>query len=219
MNVVKDLIIVGGGGFAREVVWLARECGAEWNLIGILDSHTNVPEMCGVPVLGGDEKCLEHLDAWYVIAVGSPRIRQRIASNLSNLGVTRFATLVHPGVLHSQFVTFGEGSIICAGCILTTQITIGRHNIINLGVSVGHDTTTGDFCTISPLAAISGNVTLEDGAEIGTNATIVQGLTVTRGSLLGAGSTLAKSMESPDVIAVGSPARSIKTQEPFPTLN
>lgn len=219
MSAVKNLIVVGGGGFAREVIWLARDCKAEWNVIGVLDSHTQESHLCEVPVLGGDEKCRDYPDAWYVVAVGSPRVRQRIVSGLEALGVSQFATLIHPSVQHSKYVTFGAGSIICAGCILTTQIEVGRHNIINLSVTVGHDTKMGDFVTISPLAAISGNVTLEDGAEIGTNATIVQGLTVTRGSLLGAGSTLAKSLESPNVIAVGSPARSIKSQDPFPVIN
>jgi len=214
MTATKELIIVGGGGFAREVIWLAREC-ADWNLIGLLDERATESELCGVPVLGGDEKCREHLDAWYVVAIGSPRVRRRIVVRLQELGVSNFATLVHPSVLKSEFVTIGEGSMICAGTILTTQIEIGRHNILNLSVSVGHDTTTGDFVTVSPLAAISGNVRMEDGVEIGTNATIIQGLNMSRGTLLGAGSTLTKSLETPDMVAIGSPARALKALDPF----
>ena len=37
---MKDLVIIGAGGFAREVAWLVEEINKEkpsWNLIGYID--------------------------------------------------------------------------------------------------------------------------------------------------------------------------------------
>ena len=80
----KPLIIVGGGGFGREIAWLARECAGEWDVVGILDNDRNGwgTTLCGVPVLGGDGEAIRHNTAWFIVAIGSPRLRKKAVSAL-----------------------------------------------------------------------------------------------------------------------------------------
>lgn len=54
---MKDLVIVGSGGFAREVAWLIEENNkeqAEWNILGFVSE-----DLCegadGYSVLGNDD--------------------------------------------------------------------------------------------------------------------------------------------------------------------
>lgn len=215
MSGKKPLIVVCAGGLAREIIWLARDTN-EWDPVGFLvdPQYLNERNMCEVPFLGSIEEWHKFPDASFVVAIGAPRHRKAIVERMARLGIPKFATLIHPSVLKSPYVTIGAGSMITAGCILTTQVQIGSHTIVNLGCTVGHDVKIGDYCTLSPQVAVSGNIILEDGVEIGTGASLIEKLSVGTGSLIGAGSVLTKSL-SDNVLAVGVPARQIKTLADF----
>ena len=216
MAMTKKLIIVGGGGFSREVIWLARECNENWDILGILDDSSAMlgQPFCGVQVIGAIKDCINFPDAYFVVAVGSPRTRKAIVNRMLSYGSVNFATLIHSSVLKSEYVEIGAGSIITAGCILTTQITLGRHSIVNLSCTIGHDVIVGDFCTLAPMVAVSGNVNFGEGVEVGTGVAIIQGLTMGDGSFVGAGAVVTKSIP-PNVLAVGCPARQAKALEAF----
>jgi sugar O-acyltransferase (sialic acid O-acetyltransferase NeuD family) len=215
MKTKKSLVIVGAGGFCREVIWLARETSV-WQVTGILDDDPSMHEKvcCDVPVLGTVSDWTKFSESWFVVAIGSPRVRKNVVERMLALGDVKYATLIHPSVMMSEYVSVGEGSIITAGCILTTQILLGRHTIINLLTSVGHDVRTGDYCTLAPHTAVSGNVTMGDGVDVGTGALLIQGRTLGRGSSVSAGAIVSKDIAE-NVFAAGSPARQIKTLEAF----
>jgi sugar O-acyltransferase (sialic acid O-acetyltransferase NeuD family) len=216
MSEKKPLIIICGGGFAREVIWLARECSSEWDVVGVLDDTPTLQgtEVCDVPVLGNIDEWQRFSNAFFVVALGSPRSRKSIVERMELQGKVPFGTLIHPSVRYSQYVSFSEGCIITAGCILSTQIALGRHCICNLSSTVGHDVTFGDYVTIAPQVAISGNITLGNGVEIGTGAVLVEKLSVGIGGFVGAGAVVTKPVFE-NALAVGAPARQLKTLPPF----
>lgn len=212
---MKGLIIIGAGGFGREVAWLA-ECinkkTPTWDIKGFLDDD---PEVQGtvineLPVLGGIEKVAEFKDAYYVCTVGSSRIRQMIIEKAESINPNiRYATLVHPSVEMSRFVDIAEGSVICAGNILTVNLSIGRHVIINLDCTVGHDAILEDFVTLYPSVNVSGGVHVGQGVELGTGAQLLQYKAIGAHSIIGAGSVVVK--DTPEkCTAVGIPAKPIK---------
>lgn len=212
----KSLIIVCGGGCARDVIWLARDCSHEWRLDGILDDTeaNQGQQICDVPVLGKIDDWPKFADSWFVVAIGPPRLRKSIVSRMESKCPVKFATLVHPGALYSDYVQFGEGSIVSQGCILTTQVFIGRHCLINIGCTISHDGLFGDFCTLAPHVTVSGNVTLGDGVELGAGAVLIEKLSLGSGSFAGAGAVVVKNVPE-NVLYVGVPARHIKNLEPF----
>lgn len=212
----RPLIIVGGGGFAREVIWLARESRQAFDVIGCLDDAegSQGKTLSDVPVLGRVDDWCHHADAAFVVAIGAPRTRRMVVQKMSARGTPKFATLVHRSVQHSAYVEFGEGAMVCAGCMITTQIRIGRHVIVNIGCTVGHDTVMDDFCTVAPIVAVSGNVHLHEGAEIGTGSSLRQGVRVGRGAMVGMGSVVTRDVADADLV-LGSPARSVRPLDAF----
>lgn len=205
----RDLVIVGAGGFGREVMWLAHDIG-DYNLLGFVDDSLAVgTKVAGVEVLGGVADCAKWNKAEFVVAVGGPRTRRLIVNKLEALGVNQFATLIHPSVKMSESVEIGQGSMICAGTIITVDIVLGKHNIVNINCTIGHDCRFGDFCTVAPIAAISGNVTMGDLVEVGTAAAIRQGAKLEKGSMLGMGGVLTKDIPA-NSIFVGNPAKFLK---------
>lgn len=205
----RELIVVGGGGFAKEVIWLARDCG--FNVIGLLDDNqANHGSMVnGVAVLGDVSSWAEYRDKQFVVAIGNPRTKKAVVHKMEAFGMPDYATLIHPSVFMSDSVSVGRGSIICAGTILTVEIVIGEHVILNLGVTVGHESELKDFVTVAPQAAISGNVSLAETVEVGTGALIRQGLEVAVGGMVGMGAVLTKPVPENTIFA-GNPARKLK---------
>lgn len=213
MSTLRDLYIIGAGGFGREVAWLVErinEVNPTWNLKGFIDDNESLwGNVEGdYPVLGGCEYLKSLGDVYAVCAVGSAKVRKIIIGRIKESNV-KFATLIDPSVLVSKRVEIGEGSIICAGTIITVDIRIGNHVIINLDCTIGHDVDIEDFVTIYPSVNVSGNVLIGQCTELGTGTQIIQGKTITANSIVGAGAVVVKNIEEPGTY-VGSPAKKIK---------
>jgi sugar O-acyltransferase (sialic acid O-acetyltransferase NeuD family) len=211
MNKSRQLVIVGASGFGLEVFFLAERLGM--TIKGFLDDDgaANGRQVLGVPVLGLVSDWSAFADCAFVVAVGNPRLRQKIVAKMRKSGAPEFATLVDPSaIVAPHHVTLGKGCIICAGAIMTTQISLAEHVIVNLNSTIGHETVIGNFVTIAPLVAVSGKVTLGDLVEVGTNSCIRQGLTMAPGAMLGMGGVLTK--DAPEnAIMVGNPATLLRT--------
>jgi sugar O-acyltransferase (sialic acid O-acetyltransferase NeuD family) len=212
----RPLVIYGGGGFAREVAWLAeqqRETGGELEPVCFIDdaTHESGCLLNGLPVFALAEAAARFAGAAMVVAVGNPKTRELLSDKGREAGFEE-ALLVHPRVERSRFVSLGVGTVICAGNILTTNIELGRGVQLNLDCTVGHDVVMEDFATLAPGVHVSGWVTLRRGAYVGTGATIINGtkdkpLVLGANCIVGAGACVTRDV--PDgATVVGVPARS-----------
>lgn len=212
---VKKLILIGASGFGREVAWLVERINAielEWDIVGFLDDNPNLAHdtVNGYEVLGKIEDSIKYEDAYFACCVGSAKLRKEIIDKLKRLNSDiRFATLIDPSVIMSNLVQIGEGSIICAGTILTVNAYIGNHVIINLDCTIGHDAELKEFVTLYPSVNISGNVVIDGYTEIGTGSQIIQGKKVGLNTIIGAGSVVVFDINS-NVTAVGVPCTPIE---------
>ena len=213
MKKIKDLYIIGAGGFGREVAWLVErinEVKPTWNIKGFIDDNESI---WGIKedeyeVVGGCDYLKQLEDVYAVCAVGSARVRKLIVDKFKDSKV-KFATVVDPSVIISKRVEIGEGTIICAGTIITVDIKIGNHVIINLDCTIGHDDVIEDFVTIYPSVNVSGNVVLGECSELGTGMQIIQGKSIVAGTIIGAGAVVIKDIDEAGTY-VGSPTKKIK---------
>jgi sugar O-acyltransferase (sialic acid O-acetyltransferase NeuD family) len=201
----QTIAIYGAGGFAREVAWLAESCsGAEvhYEPVCFIDDDENRwgKLLNGLPVVGLHEAAERFGDAKVVLAVGNPKAREALAAKAACAGFA-FAPLIHPGVERSRWIEYGEGAVICAGSILTTNIRLGCHVQINLDCTIGHDVVLGDYTTLAPGVHVSGWVHFGRRVYVGTGAVLVNGteenpLTIGDDVVIGAGACVTKSIES-----------------------
>lgn len=213
---MKQLVIYGAGGFGREVAQLVRDINhveRTWELSGFLtdDAAAVGTEVGGLPVLGSLNWLTANPHAEVVIAVGNSAIRRKLAAAICSQGTTAFATLIHPRAWVGDQVTIGNGSIICAGALITTDITLGEHVHVNIGATIGHDAVLEDYVTLNPGVSVSGNAVLRQGGQIGTGSVIIPSCEVGAWSVIGAGAVVTKSIGA-NVTAVGAPAKPIKEQ-------
>ena len=211
---MKRLAIYGTGGLAREVLEVVREVNAiepRFDVIGWLDDDPSKAGQLikGLPVLGPIERAADHVGSFEtVIAIGNTVARSRIAARLERQRVAS-PVLIDPRARVGRDVAIGDGSIICAGTLLTTDIHLGRHVILNLNVTIGHDAELADFVTLAPAVNVSGHVRIGEGCDVGTGSATVQGVAIGEWSIVGAGAVVARDLPA-NVTAVGVPAKVIK---------
>ena len=210
---MKDLYIIGAGGFGREVAWIVERINSikpTWNLKGFIDDNETLwgSKEGEYHVFGGCEYLSALEDVYAVCAVGSSNVRKKIIEKLKDTSV-KFATLVDPSVLYSNSVKIGEGAIVCAGTIITVNVNIGDYVIVNLDCTIGHDAVIDDFVTIYPSVNVSGNVLIGECSELGTGTQIIQGKKVISNTIIGAGAIVVKDCIESGTY-VGSPAKKIK---------
>lgn len=210
---MKDLYIIGAGGFGREVAWLVErinEVKPTWNLKGFIDDNESLwgSDEGTYKVIGGCDYLKSLGDVYAVCAIGSAKVRKKVIEKLVGSSV-KFANVIDPSVLISKRVEIGEGTIICAGTIVTVDIKIGNHVIINLDCTIGHDDVIEDYVTIYPSVNVSGNVLIGQCSELGTGMQIIQGKKVAENTIIGAGAVVVKDCAESGTY-VGSPAKKIK---------
>ena len=209
---MKEIVIVGAGGFGREVVWLVEDINEQdpqWNIVGFVDDNISISDQLinGYPVVG-DLNWLKQQSLNVVLAIGNPIAKREIMAQLSE-SKNAYPILIHPNVIRSKLADIGEGSIICASNIISVNATIGKHVIINLDCTIGHDAIIGNYSTILPSVNISGFVRTGECVNIGTGSAIIQNIEIGENTIIGAGSVVVKNLP-PNCTAVCVPAKPIK---------
>lgn len=211
---MKQIVIIGAGGFGREIQWLIERINEKeltWEIKGYIDDGIQAGTIInGYPVLGGINKLLDmQQEIAVVCAIGSSVTRKKIIERISNNSNIEFPNLIDPSVQMSKYVKLGKGNIICAGTILTVNIEIEDFSILNLDCTVGHDVVLNSFVTVYPSVNISGCVTVGNTTEIGTGTKIIQGKTISEHVIIGAGAVVVKNIDISGTY-VGMPAVMIK---------
>lgn len=210
----RKIIIYGAGGFGREVQWLIERINSmsepKWEIQGYIDDGVEVGKLInGYPVIGGfDDLMSLSEDVAVAFAIGSAKVRKKVAIACKKNKNLYYPNLVDPSVICSERIRLGEGNIICAGNILTVDIEIGDFNIINLDCTIGHDAILKSYVTLYPSVNISGMVRLGEESEVGTGSRIIQGIDITNSVIIGAGSTVIKNIDKMGTY-VGSPVRRV----------
>lgn len=209
---MRDLVIVGAGGFARET---AAAAGPAWNVLGFVDDDPALPgtTRSGLPILG-PVGGVAGMAASVVVCVGNPRnyaARKRIVERLG-LPAGRYATVLHPSVVVGAGSEVGPGSVLLAGAVLTADVTVGSHVAVMPQAVLTHDDRVADYATVASGVRLGGGAVLETGAYVGAGALIREGVTVGAWSLIGMGSVVLTDVPSEE-IWVGSPARKLRSAD------
>ena len=209
----KKLIIVGAGGFGREVLSYVLdipENKRDWDIFGFLDDEPNVIADfdISVPLLGSIAGHQPQEDEVFVCAVGHPKTKQRICEKLLSQGAV-FVSIVHPSVYVGPRVVIGRGCILAPYAMFTSDIVLGDFVIVNCFSGCGHDVTMGAYSTMSAHCDVTGFCQLGNGVFMGTHASILPGKKIGEFAVIGAGAVVIRNV--PDGATVyGNPAVRLK---------
>lgn len=191
---MKHLLIIGAGGFGREVFGVAREAtgyGTAFDVKGFLDAKADaLAGFAGYPPVVGDPATyVPEADDVFITALGSIAARRRCATAIEAKG-GRFISVIHRSVFLGPNVIVGDGCYLAPGVSLTADVRLGRHTDVFHNTSIGHDTTTGDYVHVYAQCAIGGAVRLADGVSVYPGSVVVPRRTIGADAVVGAGSTV-----------------------------
>lgn len=208
---MKDIVIAGASGCAKEIVFLLEQNNKvekEWNILGFVDCNTIRADF-RYPVLGDDDWLLRQTrELAVVIAVGNPSLKKRLYEIYSASPFLYFPTIIskHALVGHSKM---GMGCIVCNNCTITEEVDLGDFVTVNIGTTICHESKIGDFTTLAPGVNISGNVNIGIMCDIGVGSKIIQNVSIGSEVIVGAGTVVIRDVDE-ECTVVGNPARKIK---------
>jgi sugar O-acyltransferase (sialic acid O-acetyltransferase NeuD family) len=188
--------IVGGGGFAKEVIEVARLCGHE--IAGIFALENSLDEF---PHLGYLDEMLQKREAYDALhlAIGAVN-RQSVENRRKLLDFIRqhglpMISLVSPKADIGEGVQIGEGVYIAHRALISCNATLLDAVLVNHGAVIGHDCLVEENVSLAPLVFLGGNVHVERDCMLGARSTIRQGLKIGERSLVGMGSLVIKNLK------------------------
>lgn len=171
---MNKLIIVGCGGFGREVASVAMSLELWSDIYFVDDAKPANTLINGVKALGGS-KALADYKGDVFVALGNIQARNAIVQDLKLNKEISFPNIIHPSCnwVYNKLNESGHGNYIGEGVVGTVNISIGNFNLINIGCLISHDTVIGSFCNLMHGVKITSGAKLHDFINVGAGASIL----------------------------------------------
>ena len=155
---------------------------------GYLDDY-----LSGENILGKVSEAVKFKHSYFWINIGNVMARTRIGEFLLKNDLSLFSA-VHSNAYVAENTEIGEGSIICAGCVIQPGTKIGKNVFINTGVIIEHDNNIGEHCNISSGIVTGGPLKIGKSTFIGLNCTILPYVVIGNNCYIGAGGVITKNI-------------------------
>jgi len=207
---VKNLIIVGARGMARDVLQIAKDVNhikPKWHIKGcIADWGQDIKTLTNAELdtIGSIKEWRPEENEEFVCAISDPVGREKVVKELRGRGA-KFINLIHPTVTLNDFCEIGEGNVIYPFVFVGANTKLGNYVVIHPTV-IGHDVNIGDFTFVGGGCGILGEVYLGKRVYIGYNVVIVPGKKINDDAYVGAGSVVIRNVAEGTKV-FGNPAR------------
>lgn len=203
---MKDLIIVGAGGFGREAYHLAKAIG-NWNIIGFIDDDPQAlaGSKCDIRIVGSIKDWMPSPNEVFAMGIASPRSKEIIANYLKAKGAN-FVSLIHPRAMVYDTAEIGVGCVIGGMSNIGDCAKLG--DFVNVaGSIIGQDSVVGDFSTTTAYVNIaSAHIGMR--VFIGSHSVILNNKRIGDDAYICAGSVVISNVK-PGVKVFGNPAKKI----------
>tara|TARA_B100000941_G_C28307842_1_gene449917 strand:- start:76 stop:714 length:639 start_codon:yes stop_codon:yes gene_type:complete len=209
----KELIIIGAGSFASEIISLIKRVNKHnkyWEILGLIDDD---PKLHGAiidshKVFGGFDWLVNYKKALGIVfAIGNRKIVSKMVSQLENNEKIFFPNIIDPSV-GIDHIKIGQGIVIFQGSIISTNAKLNNHITIGFNTVIGHHTIVGDLCFIGSGVVINGCVDISRGVFFGANSTCVPAIKIGKYSTIGLGSAVMNNVKDGKTM-IGVPAKSV----------
>ncbi|MFM8494296.1 MAG: acetyltransferase [Planctomycetia bacterium] len=200
---VRRILIVGAGGFGREVLQWARDTWPDDHsrLAGFISADDEILDGrgCDLGIVASPSDYEPLPGDKLLLAIGVPYARRQVAEAMIARG-GEFVTLIHPTAVVASSAHIGEGSVLCPFSLASDSCRVGRFVLMNYHSSLGHDASAGDFSVLSPYATLGGNAHVEQDVFLGLHASVGPGKMVGARSKVSANSCVLTSAPADSIV-------------------
>ena len=209
---MKNLVIIGAGGYGREVLNLVIHCNESTKQLSIkgfiddnisaLDNFQGYP-----PILSSIKNYKIEKDDVFVCAIGNIQLKKELCSHILQLG-GNFITLIHPSTRINQNTKIGNGVLVFMNSNISNDCIIDDFVTIQGFVGLGHDTIIGKWSHINTFTFTGGGVIIGDEVLLNTRSTILPKVKICSNAVVGACSLVVRSIKEP-ITVFGVPAKKL----------
>jgi sugar O-acyltransferase (sialic acid O-acetyltransferase NeuD family) len=209
---MKNIVILGAGGFGRECYAIALACienGEDITVKGFLDDNMDaLDEYESYPPIIGKLSTYEvQENDIFVCAIGKPNTKE-ICTNIIIKKGGDFINLIHPKAIIGLNCKMGKGCIMMPNTLIGQDVTIGDFVTFDGYSSVGHDVQIGSYTHLSPFAFVAGNSYIGNRVMIHPDAKVILNRTIGDDVTIGVGSVVIKNIKAGEKV-FGNPAKKI----------
>lgn len=204
-----QLLIVGAGGFGREVLAYIEDDNPLFAVKGFLDAR---PDMLAgknprsVGIVGDPQSWQPAGNEVFMAALGDPQARFDYTAALREKGAN-FAAVAHPlAHLSKHMHPLGHGCIIGPRVSIGVDVCVGAFSVVQEYTVIGHDARIGQWCQINAHCTIAGAAQIGDFVTIHPNCVVTAGAVIGDGVTVAAGSVVMGKIPA-GITVLGNPAR------------
>jgi len=196
---MKDLIILGAGGTAFDLIDIAHAMNKEtptWSILGFLDDNKEMhgKVIYGYPVIGSIPDSIKYPDALFASSIGDayrPELRRLVRNKVpfSNL---HFASLIHPTAIISETAIIEPGAVIYGNVTLSGGVKVGHDVFLCGNTFLGHECEIGNHCVLSVGNFLASDVHVGDCCYLGVGVIVRHQIKIGEKSLIGLGTKVVK---------------------------
>ena len=209
---MKDIIIVGAGGFGRELLQWIKDINrieSKWKIKGFLDDNLNAlyGYECDYEIIGKISEWVPNKDEVFACAIAEPKVKEKVITLLKEKDAV-FEKIIHPTAIIGSFNKIGEGFVAYPHSGIAVNTKIGNF-VTLLRSGVGHDVKIGNYTTISSHCDLTGHVEIGSRVFVGSHATIIPNCIIGNNVYIGAGSVVIRNVKENKKV-FGNPARNFE---------
>jgi acetyltransferase-like isoleucine patch superfamily enzyme len=186
------MIIVRAKGFAKEVLQTIYNSDDIIDIVFYDEVTVELPhKLFGryniLKSLEEVESYFKTIDNRFTICIGDSILRKKMYYQFSELGGIFTSTISSKLEIGIFDVTIGYGANLFAGVVLSNSVTKGLGSLIYFNSILTHDVVLGDFVQISPSLSLLGRCSVGSSSIIVRNTLILPYVCIDKNVIVGAG--------------------------------
>lgn len=197
---MKKIVVVGAGGFAKELFgYLEQDIAIGYlkdtQIKGFLDISEDSYSQMNIDstYLGSEDDYLVEENDSFLVAIGDVELREKVISKLEQKKVS-FFTYIHSSAFIDKSAKIGLGVIVCPYSMVNSQAIVGDYSLMNIYSSIAHDSRVEGYSILSPYCTLNGGVRAGIKLFMGTRSTILPNIVIGNDCTISAGTVVSKNM-------------------------
>ena len=206
----EAFLVIGAKGHAKEVLEVLYKQNFHHNLAFYDDTSNDLSELFfdEYPIYRSIEEAKQRFEKAenFVLGVGNPLLRHQLTQKFRAIGGQLMSVIADNATIGHYEVALASGLNVMSGVLISNSVFVGEGTLLNAGCALHHDVRVGNYCEVAPGARLLGGCSIGNLCSIGANATVLPKVKIGNHVVVGAGAVITKDVKD-NCVVVGVPGK------------